>query len=175
MKTRYLIFICVLLFSYFIIPAQNTPGTDKATSQTLENKGLSPSESDVINLIMSHPADRIVAITTVNPDNSPHISTVGIFVHNGLIKFRASGKIAIARNLQRTKEAIITLYKMPEEPLPLSQHSGARVWVKLLANKKRDEALKQGKSIKSIYSMDIIKIKPLHESSESQKEDNENE
>jgi hypothetical protein len=141
----------------------------------MEDKGQIPSKADVINLIMSHPADRIVAITTVNPDNSPHMSTVGIFVQNGLIKFRASGKIAVARNLQRTKKAIITLYKMPEEPLPLSQHSGARVWVKLLADKTRDEALMQGKSIKSIYSMEIVKIAPLHESSETQKEDNKNE
>jgi hypothetical protein len=161
MKKLYLMCICVLLFSYFII--------------STENKVHFPSKTDVINLIRSHPADRIVAITTVNPDNSPHMSTVGIFVQNGLIKFRASNKIAITRNLQRTKKAIITLYKMPKEPLPLSQHSGARVWVKLLADKTRDEALKQGKSIKSIYSMEIIKIKSLHESSETQKKDDENE
>ena len=64
---------------------------------------------------------------------------------------------------------------MPKEPLPLSQHSGARVWVKLLAHKTRDDALKQGKSIKSIYSMEIIKIKSLHESSETQKKDEKNE
>ncbi|MFC2155420.1 pyridoxamine 5'-phosphate oxidase family protein [Acidobacteriota bacterium] len=161
MKKLYLICISVLLFSFFVLPTGNT--------------GQIPSKTDVINLILSYPADRIVTITTVNPDNSPHMSTVGIFVQNGLIKFRASGKIAVARNLQRTKKAIITLYKMPEEPLPLSQHSGARVWVKLLADKIRDEALMKGESIKSIYSMEIVKIAPLHESSETQKEDNKNE
>ena len=161
MKKLYLICICVLQFSFFIISTEN-------------NVPL-PSETDVLNLIRSHPADRIVAITTVNPDNSPHMSTVGIFVQNGLIKFRASNKTAITRNLQRTKKAIITLYKIPGKPLPLSQHSGARVWVKLLADKTRDDALKQGKSIKSIYSMEIVKIKPLHESSETQKKDNTNE
>jgi hypothetical protein len=172
MKKLCLICICVLLLSYFIISTQNNPEGNRITSQTPENI---PSETDVINLIGSHPADRIVAITTVNPDNTPHMSTVGIFVHNGLIKFRASNKIAITRNLQRTKKAIITLYKIPKEPLPLSQHSGARVWVKLLTDKTRDEALRQGKSIKSIYSMEIIKIKSLHESSETQKKDNKNE
>lgn len=161
MKKLFLICICVLMFSFFIVSTEN-------------NVHL-PSETDVLNLIKSHPADRIVAITTVNPDNSPHMSTVGIFVQNGLIKFRASDKIAIARNLQRTKKAIITLYKIPGKPLPLNQHSGARVWVKLLADKSRDDALKQGKSIKSIYSMEIVKVKPLHESSETQKKDDTNE
>ncbi len=161
MKKIFLICICVLLFSFFIV--------------STENDDQSPSETDALNLIRSHPADRIVAITTVNPDNSPHMSTVGIFVQNDLIKFRASDKIAIARNLQRTKKAVITLYKIPGKPLPLSQHSGLRVWVKLLANKTRDDALKQGKSIKSIYSMEIVKVKPLHENIEIQEKDNTNE
>ncbi|MCP4156984.1 MAG: hypothetical protein GY757_55240 [bacterium] len=159
MKKLYVIIICVLLLSIFVISAGNN--------------GHITTETDVLNLIRSHPAERIVAITTVNPDNSPHISTVGIFVQDELIKFKASDKIAIARNLQRTKKAVITLYKVPEGPLPLKQHTGARIWVKLLADKNRDDALKEGKSIKSFYSMEIVKIEPLHETVETSKTENE--
>ncbi len=161
MKKLYLIMFCVLLFSISIIPA--------------ENNGDIPTETDVLNLIRSHPAERIVAVTTVNPDNSPHISTVGIFVRDGLIKFRASSKIAIARNLQRTQKAVITVYKVPEGPLPLKGHTGARVWVKLLADKERDDQLKEGKSIKSFYAMEIVKIEPLHETVETPPAKNEQE
>ncbi len=161
MKTFYLIMICVLLSPMVMISAGNSANI--------------PTETEVLDLIRSHPAERIVAVTTVNPDNTPHISTVGIFVRDGLIKFMGYNNIAIARNLQRTQKAVITIYKVPEKGLPLKRHSGARVWVKLLADKKRDDALKEGKSIKSFYSMEIVKIEPLHETVETPKTENETE
>jgi hypothetical protein len=125
-----------------------------------ENSQL-PSKEEVFYLINSNQAERMTMITTTNPDGSAHASIIGIWVSNDLIHFRASSRIAVARNLQRTKSALITLYKIPGKGVPLKKHIGAGIRVTLVDDLKRDQTLKEGKNLKSIYSMKIVKIKSL--------------
>lgn len=157
--------ICLISLCLFLIfrlaSAQERQDINNVIPQALESNSQIPSKEEVFELIRLNSTDRVVVVTTSNADNSPHASVVGIWVQNGVIKLKASSDIAITRNLQRTRNAVITLYKIPEKGLQLSKHKGVRVWVKLIKNKEREEALKAGKSLKSYYSLEVVKIRSL--------------
>jgi len=159
MKKALLILLCLFIFLQISFAQER----QDETIQSAKSNSQIPTKEEVFELIQSNPADRVVVITTTNADGSVHASVVGIWVHDGVIKFRASSEIAIARNLQRSRGAVITLYKIPEKGVPLNKHKGARVWVKLIENKERKQALNEGKSLKSIYALEVVKIKSLQE------------
>ena len=123
-----------------------------------------------LNLIQAPNHQRIMVVTTVNPDQSPHNATVGLWVHNSSIHFYASSGIALARNLERSGMGVITVYAVPAEGMDLADHQGFRLKVRLRGDETRRKALQQGKSLKSVYTLDVTEVESLQNTSHTEPE-----
>ncbi len=159
MKKLYLnISVMVLPLAFLALSAAPSFGTEDVDAIASASKKFYYAKSSLTGemlqrLINSHQAAFV--LSTTNPDNSPN---AGFFIPEMLsdstIKFGLADN-QTRRNIERTRKAVLTVYKSSPDADGKTRHQGARLILRL------DEKKSKNKLMHKMLTMRIEKILPL--------------
>jgi hypothetical protein len=110
--------------------------------------------NEILTMINGSAWDRVVVISTVNPDGSPHAGVLEIKAIEGKIEMEGLSERMTCKNVERNQEAVITVYKRPVKGSKWFQNIGARLWVKLIDQE-------DVKRLSKRYLMEIIAFRAI--------------
>ncbi len=107
----------------------------------------------LMKVIKNH--DAAFVLSTTNPDNSPNAAVFmpGIVSENTL-KFGLADNQS-RKNIERTKKAVLTVYKLSYNKTGKNKHQGARLFLELV----EDETV--NKKSHTVFIMKIQRVMPL--------------
>ncbi len=159
MKKLYLgISVMVLIFAVLALCATSSFCDEDIDAVTTASKKFYYAKSSLTGemlqeLINSHHAAFV--LSTTNPDNSPN---AGFFIpempSNSTIKFGLANN-QTRQNIERTKKAVLTVYKASPDADRKTRHQGARLILRL------DEKKSKNKLTHKMLIMEIVKVLPL--------------
>jgi len=132
---------------------------DSKTQATLRIYTKELSKKEVLDLINND--DRVIVTSTTNADGTAH---AGVFEVNALqekIVINGNSKRLTCENIERSKVAIITVYKTPEKGVKWFRHVGARIWVKLIEKEIIGRETEQSEQTYCKYSMEIVSFRAI--------------
>jgi hypothetical protein len=103
---------------------------------------------NIIKLVNADTDQRVLIIGTTNADGTPHAGVLNVSAkgHHIIINGRSTSNTC--KNIERSKKAIIMVYKKPIRDARWFEHVGARIWIELIENRKTN-------SLTKTYSMRI--------------------
>ncbi|MCP4156985.1 MAG: pyridoxamine 5'-phosphate oxidase family protein [bacterium] len=125
-------FLTVTFIKDSIFPP--TTVVDARTRATLVIYTKELAMEEIIKLINAGPARRVLVIGTVNADGTPHAGVFAVSAKDGQIIIDGQSGSQTCKNIERSKKAIIEVYKKPDREARWFEHVGARIWVELEKN-----------------------------------------
>ncbi|MCP4214285.1 MAG: pyridoxamine 5'-phosphate oxidase family protein [bacterium] len=104
---------------------------DARTGATLVIYTKELSLEEIVTLIEDGPGQRVLVIGTVNADGTPHAGVLKVSTKDGQIIIVGQPGSQTCKNIERSKKAVIEVYKKPVREAKWFEHVGARLWVKL--------------------------------------------
>ncbi len=89
---------------------------------------------EILGLVNAGPERRVSVIGTVNADGTPHAGVFKVSSKDGQIIIDGQPGSQTCKNIERSKKAVIEVYKKPVREAKWFEHIGARLWVKLEKN-----------------------------------------
>jgi len=121
---------------------------DARTQATLVIYTKELSMENIIKLINADATQRVLVIGTVNADGSPHAGVLNVSAKDRHIIINGLPNSDTCKNIERSKKAVIMVYKKPVREAKWFENVGARIWVELIENTKTG-------SLTSTYTMRI--------------------
>lgn len=138
---------------------------DAVSGASLYYNNRSLSKKEIIDLILYKHNDRVLVVSTTNVDGSPNTGVFTLTAIDTILMIYGGDNQQTIKNIKRTKNALVTLYKIPYKGEIYSKHIGARIYVRLIDNKEKILQLEKKKGVKDEagmwYFLEMISIKPL--------------
>ncbi|MFC2155421.1 pyridoxamine 5'-phosphate oxidase family protein [Acidobacteriota bacterium] len=121
---------------------------DARTKATIRIYTKELSMENIIKLVNADSDQRVLVIGTTNADGTPHAGVLNVSAKGQQIIINGLSNSNTCKNIERSKKAVIMVYKKPIRDAKWFEHVGARIWAELNENTKTGP-------LTSAYSMRI--------------------
>jgi hypothetical protein len=121
---------------------------DAQTQATLRIYTKELTMENIIKLVNADSDQRVLVIGTTNADGTPHAGVLDVSAKDHHIVINGRSNSNTCKNIERSKKAVIMVYKKPMRDARWFEHVGARLWVELIEHTKTD-------SLTNTYSLRI--------------------
>jgi len=121
---------------------------DARTQATIRIYTKELSMGNIIKFVNADSDQRVLVIGTTNADGTPHAGVLNVSATGHYIIINDLSNSNTCKNIERSKKAVIMVYKKPGRDDRWFEHVGARIWVELKKNTKTG-------SLTNTYSMRI--------------------
>ena len=134
---------------------------DSITQATLKIYTKKLTKQEIFDLININKDDRVIVTSTTNADRTAHAGVIDVEAIQEKIVMNGNPNKLTCKNIERSKMAMITVYKIPEKGAKWFQHIGARIWLKFTGEKTRGFETAKGKPLNCKYSMEIVAFRAI--------------